>query len=409
MVEPCVESTAAARSRGEPGRGPGRVAGFFRRFGARSWIAVGVIAAAVAAGLAPTPAPWVEHAYSRQWYLAWQNVVTPVSSLFGFSLLDPAAVVGVLGIGGGWWRGLRRAGATWRQRTAAVARLTLHTVAVAAALYLVFLTMWGLNYRREPLTAKLDYDAARISSASLAALAGESVDRLNALHGPAHGAGPWPAFDDLPERLGPAFDRVQRRLGAGRPAAAGRPKATLLTAYFRRAGIDGMLSPFSLEVLVNGNVLPFERPFLVAHEWSHLAGYANESEASFVGVLICLAGDAQSRYSAWLYLSSQLVRHLPPDVRERVWAGLADGPRADLRAIAARLREAVPVVRRNANRVYDRYLRANRVEAGIASYGLVVDLLLGTDGTPVWRELAGPLDAPGAVRPLPSRRRETLR
>lgn len=362
---------------------------------------MGVIAAAVAAGFAPTPASWVEHAYSRQWYLAWQNVVTPVSSLVGFSLLDPAAVIGVLGIGGGWWWGLRRAGATWRERTAAVARLTLHTAAVSAALYLVFLAMWGLNYRREPLTAKLDYDAARISSASLAALAGESVDRLNALHAPANGAGPWPAFEDLPERLGPAFDRVQRRLGAIRPAAAGRPKATLLTAYFRRAGIDGMLNPFSLEVLVNGTLLPFERPFLVAHEWSHLAGYANESEASFVGVLICLAGDAQSRYSAWLYLSSQLVRPLPPDVRERVWAGLADGPRADLRAIAARLREAVPVVRRSASRVYDRYLRANRVEAGIASYGLVVDLLLGTDGTPVWRELAAPIDAPGDVGPLP--------
>ena len=386
------------------------MAGLFRRFGARSWIAVGVIAAAAAAGLAPTPASWVEHTYSRQWYLAWQNVVTPVSSLVGFSLLDLLAVIGVLGIGVGWWRGLRRAGATWRERTAAVARLTLHTAAVVGRA----LSRLPGNVGPQLPARAADGQAglrrvARISSASLAALAGESVDRLNALHAPAHGAGPWPAFEDLPERLGPAFDRVQRRLGASRPAAAGLPKATLLTAYFRRAGIDGMLSPFSLEVLVNGTVLPFERPFLVAHEWSHLAGYANESEASFVGVLICLAGDPQSRYSAWLYLSSQLVRHLPPDARDRVWAGLADGPRADLRAIAARLREAVPVVRRSANRVYDRYLRANRVEAGIASYGLVVDLLLGTDGTPVWRELAGPIDAPSAVGPPPPRRRETLR
>ena len=370
---------------------------------------MGAIAAAVVAGLSPTPASWVEHSYSRQWYPAWQNVVTPVSSLFGFSLLDLLAIGVVLGLAALWWRGLRRAGTTWRGRTAVVARLTLHTVAVSAALYLVFLAMWGLNYRREPLTAKLDYDAARVSPASLAALAAESVERLNALHAPAHGAGPWPAFEDLPERFAPAFDRVQRRLGARRPAVAGRPKATLLTAYFRRAGIDGMLSPFSLEVLVNGTVLPFERPFLVAHEWSHLAGYANESEASFVGVLICLAGDAQSRYSAWLHLSSQLVRHLPQDARERVRAGLADGPRADLRAIAARLRAAVPVVRRGASRVYDRYLRANRVAAGVASYGLVVDLLLGTDGTPVWRPLAGPIDAPGAGGPLPSRRREALR
>lgn len=377
-------------------------AGLVRRIGPGSWIAAGVIAAALVAALAPTSAAWVEQTYSRQWYVAAQRILTPVSALVPFSLLDVLAIAGLLGLGIWWWRGLRGAGTDWRSRSAVAARLMLHTAAAAAALYLVFLAMWGLNYRRMPLTAKLDYDAARISPEALASLAAESVDRLNALHAPA-AAEPWLSFGELPGRFGPAFDRVQRRLGARRPAVAGRPKTTLLTAYFRRAGIDGMLSPFTLEVLVNGTVLPFERPFLVAHEWSHLAGYANESEASFVGVLVCLAGDAQSRYSAWLYLSSQLVRHLPADARDRVWAGLDGGPRADLRAIAARLREAVPVVRRGASRVYDRYLRANRVAAGIASYGLVVDLLLGTDGTPTWRGLAGRIDASAAQPPAPRR------
>ena len=377
---------------------PAKLVALVRRAGAWTWVASGTIAAAAAAALAPTPAAWVEQAYSRQWYPIAQRVVTPVSGLVGFSLLDVLAIAGMLGLGFWWWRGLRRSGSERRGRAVALARLALQTAAFAAALYLVFLGLWGLNYRRAPLTAKLDYDTARISSEALVSLASESVDRLNALYEPAT-AEPWPSFGELPARFGSAFDVVQRRLGAVRPAVAGRPKATLLTAYFRRAGIDGMISPFSLEVLVNGTVLPFERPFLVAHEWSHLAGYADESEASFVGVLICLAGDAQSRYSAWLYLSQQLVRHLPQGERERVWAGLDGGPRSDLRAIAARLREAVPVVRRSASRVYDRYLRANRVDAGIASYGLVVDLLLGTDGTPTWRELAGPIEAESALRP----------
>lgn len=368
------------------------------------WMAFGVIVAAAVAALVPTPAAWVEQAYSRQWYLVVQRILTPVSGVVGFSLLDVLAVVGLLGLGCWWWRDLRRTpGSARRARAVGLTRLALHTAAAAAVLYLVFLALWGLNYRRMPLTDKLDYDAARISPPALVSLASESVERLNALHAPA-AAEPWPTLEAHPERFGAAFELVQRRLGASRTALAGRPKTTLLTAYFRRAGIDGMLSPFTLEVLVNGAVLPFERPFLVAHEWSHLAGYADESEASFVGVLICLAGDVQSRYSAWLFLSQQLVRHLPADARERVWAKLDDGPRADLRAIAARLREAVPVVRRGASRVYDRYLRANRVAAGIASYGLVVDLLLGTDGTPTWRGLAGSIDAPSDL-PSPALRR----
>jgi hypothetical protein len=369
----------------------------------RPWVAAATIAAAAMAALAPISAVWVEETYSRQWYPAVQRMLTPVSGLVGFSLLDGLAIAAALGLAAWWWRGVRGAAAGWRARVAVVFRLTLHTAAAAALVYLVFLAMWGLNYRRVPLTAKLDYDAARIAPEALAALAAESVERLNALHAPA-AAAPWPSFAELPERFGPAFERVQRRLGAARTAVAGRPKATLLTAYFRRAGIDGMLSPFSLEVLVNGTLLPFERPFLVAHEWSHLAGYANEAEASFVGVLICLAGDAQSRYSAWLYVSQQLVRHLSREDRDRVWGGLDDGPRNDLRAIAARLQEATPVVRRTANRVYDRYLRANRVDAGIASYGLVVDLLLGTDGTATWRGLIGPPGVRSAASPPAPRR-----
>ena len=362
--------------------------------------AVAVIAAALAVALVPTPASWVERVYSTQWYLVGQRSFTGVSSLVGFSLLDPLAAGFLAGLAVWWWRSLRRSGRGFRRRGIAVARMTFHTVAVAAALYLVFVAMWGLNYRREPLAARLDFDRARISPEALASLSAESVRRLNALYAPAHAAAPWPAFDELPERLGPAFERVQRRLGAVRTAVAGRPKATLLTAYFRRAGIDGMMSPFSLEVLVNHAVLPYERPFLVAHEWAHLAGYADEAEANFVGVLVCLAGDVQSRYNVWLFLSQRLVRHLPPADRDRVWAGLAGGPRQDLQAISARLREAVPAVRRGFTRTYDRFLRANRVDAGIASYGLVVDLLLGTDGTPTWRELAGEID-PASARPPP--------
>jgi hypothetical protein len=62
-----------------------------------------------------------------------------------------------------------------------------------------------------------------------------------------------------------------------------------------------------------------------------------------------------------------------------VVAALIDGPRADLRAIAARLaRDVSPKVSAAGWRVYDQYLKANRVEAGTASYAQVVRLVLGT-------------------------------
>ncbi len=349
-------------------------------------VSLAVIGCAVLTAVAPTPAGWVERLYSHQLYPLAQNAVTRVSSLVAFALFDVLLVLGVVGLGVWWWRSLGRAGRDGRTLGRAVGRQLFRTTVLAAGAYLLFVAIWGLNYRRVPLASKLDYEQSRVSPAALADLAAESIRRVNGLYGPARATG-WTGLGELTTRLSPAFDRVQRRLGATRTAVPGVPKTTVLTAYFQRAGIDGMLNPFSLEVLVNDTVLPYERPFVVAHEWAHLAGYANEAEASFVGWLTCLAGNDQSRYSGWLYLAQRLVPALPETARADVWAALDDGPRAHIRAIAARLDRTVPIISRNARRVYDRFLRANRVDEGIASYGLVVDLVLGTEGTAIWRGL----------------------
>jgi len=334
-----------------------------------------LIGLAATLAVVPTPTAWVEALYSRQLYLLSQNLLTPISSLTGVALFDLLLAAAVVALPWWWVRALRRAAPDGRWR--AVGQMSLNTVAIAAATYLVFLLIWGLNYRREPLTAKLDYQPDRVSSRALAGLANEAVERLNTLHPQAH-AQPWSDLDELPARLGPAFEQVQRDLGVSRTAVTGLPKPTLLTPYFKRAGVDGMINPFSLEVLVNSTVLPFERPFVVAHEWAHLAGYANESEASFVGWLTCLSGDAGSRYSAWVFLFPHLLRHLGREQRDRLWQEIDAGPMEDFRAVSDRVSQAVPLVRNGANRVYDRYLRANRVDDGIASYGAVVDLVLGS-------------------------------
>jgi hypothetical protein len=133
-------------------------------------------------------------------------------------------------------------------------------------------------------------------------------------------------------------------------------------------------------VLINSEVLPFERPFIVAHEWGHLAGYAAESEASFLGWVTCLHGDAQAQYSGWLRLFLSLASDVPPvDYRAAV-ERLDAQPRADLSAVVSRFRQSQPVVRHAAERVYDRFLKANRLAAGVRSYDQVVTLILGTRG-----------------------------
>ena len=79
-------------------------------------------------------------------------------------------------------------------------------------------------------------------------------------------------------------------------------------------------------------------------------------------------------------------------------ARLEAGPRADRQAIVERVR--LQVNRRLSAaglKVYDRYLKANRIEAGAASYGEVVRLVLGVRFGPSWTpQRARPADRHGA-------------
>jgi hypothetical protein len=99
-----------------------------------------------------------------------------------------------------------------------------------------------------------------------------------------------------------------------------------------------------------------------------------------------MAGEPPIRYSGWLFLYSEVVAGLPGRIRSELNAQLDPGPRDDLRAIAERLRRNIkPVVSRAGWQAYDRYLKANRVEAGRASYAEVVRLILGTRFAEDWR------------------------
>ena len=138
-----------------------------------------------------------------------------------------------------------------------------------------------------------------------------------------------------------------------------------------------MINPIALESIVHPDLLPFERTFVAAHEWAHLAGFADESEANFVGWLTCIQAAVPAQYSAWLNLYWLIGVEVTPEERKELWDAVAEGPRQDVQAITDRLqRGQLPFLRNASWRVYDRYLRANRVEEGIRSYGQVINLVL---------------------------------
>jgi hypothetical protein len=332
-----------------------------------------VVIAALAAALVPIPPAFVERWYSNGLYLGLQPCITRVSNLAPVALLDVGAAIFLIGI-------VIVLSRRWRARGLAEAsRRTLVSVVVCAAVcYLWFLSFWGLNYRRVPLEQKVSYDQSRVSRDHALTFGRLAVEQVNALQAISVSS----SNDD--RELSLAFADVERGLGATKHALVAQPKPSVLTWYFRKAAIDGMTDPFFLEVILHPDLLPFERPFVLAHEWAHLAGYAVESEANFVAWLACVRGSPRARYSGWLSAYEHVAAALPRDDRRALGAALTRAVRADLADASQRLARSTPAVRTAARGAYDTYLRANRIEEGIANYNAVVRLMLGTSFDSRW-------------------------
>lgn len=352
------------------------------------WWRHGLVALAVIAAVVPLPAAPVDRWYSGWFFPFIQPAVTAASNQVPFAVFDlllvaVASTVPLI---------LFRAARAWpRVRWRALGQGAAALVVLAAVLFLWFWIIWGLNYRRTPLDERLARATAASPDDAVLALATRAVAEVNRFHGPAHDAGFGGAFEREP-RFRAAFSATMRALGHSAAVEPGRLKRSIVGPYFRWAGVDGMISPFTLEVLGNPDLLPFEQPFVAAHEWGHLAGFGDEAEASFIGWVTCMHGDVPMQYSGWLFLLWQARAEVAPARRAQLDTALDPGPRADMRAVMARLeRGTKPRLRRVSWAAYDQYLKANRVQEGIRSYSRVLELLAHTRFDERWTpQLAEP-------------------
>jgi Zn-dependent protease with chaperone function len=335
----------------------------------------GVSAIAVVTAVAPWPADLIERHFANGLYAHVQPVVTSWSNGTSVSLFDLLIGALIVTLAVVTVRGGRRAVGT--RSVVPLVHTILALAAVTSVVYLWFVLAWGLNYGRPPLERQIGVDASRVHITAVRALAARAAGEVNRLHGPAHAAG-FPRAGEIPAALVTALHDTERQLGRPGRVTPSRPKRTLLGVFFRSAGVDGMHAPFLFETLLNPHLTPPERPAVIAHEWAHLAGYAPESEASFVGLLTALRADAPSQYSAWLALFDHAASALPRAEHRELIALLNEGPKADRQAIAARMRARVEAVSKVSWEAYDRYLKAQGVAEGIQSYSGVVRLLLGS-------------------------------
>ena len=89
-----------------------------------------------------------------------------------------------------------------------------------------------------------------------------------------------------------------------------------------------------------------------------------------------MTGDPALAYSAHFFVVLETASLLRREEWRAIRSSFSPGVVADIEALRARLSRQQPVVRDTAFKVYDGYLKSNRVEDGIRSYSRVVRVLL---------------------------------
>jgi Protein of unknown function (DUF3810) len=344
------------------------------------WLDIVVIVAAVVLQIVPIPQDWIENAYANGFYAAMARTFVPLSNNVSFAIGDVLSISIIVALIVYWIGRFRNSrGRRW----AAFAAALFGTLGFAATLALWFDVSWALNYRRAPIIARVVFDPARVNAQSVAAFSKRIVDDLNATAPRAHELNE--PSDRMQVALVRAYEPVVNRLGDVWTVNVSRPKTTLLQPWFAAAGIGGQWDPFAYETIVNADFLPFELPFALSHEWGHVAGFGDESDANLIAALTCMRStDPLVHYSGliWTY------GFLPDSEKQRL--KVSPLVYADLVASRDRfLRHYNPKIYSFQWFAYDKFLRANRVSRGVVSYSLFVQMLVGMqidrDGLPVVR------------------------
>jgi len=326
-----------------------------------------IVAALLAMFVAPAQT-FLNGFYADTFYPKVQTTATTLTNHVPFALSDCLLVIVAVGLIVRWIVELRRRRA-WRT----LGHLVLHTLATLSVIYLWFLVDWGWNYDRPSLGTTLHYEAASVDRLALEALELRAVRALDDASVAAHRE--RDANADIQPALIAAERSVLGTLGINHKVVPTRPKRSIMDWYFTATGVTGMFVPFTYETYLASDLLWFEYPFTLEHEWGHVAGIARESDANFVASLATLqSSDAILRYSGLLIVYGALPR-MP-----RADALLSKLVLSDYGAMRRRDAQHIkPLAFKIAWGTYDRYLKAQHVSTGVVNYTEYVRLLLGTE------------------------------
>ncbi|WP_426349853.1 DUF3810 domain-containing protein [Alloiococcus sp. CFN-8] len=251
-------------------------------------------------------------------------------------------------------------------------------------LYILFMVLWGFNYQRQPLSDTLGYSSNSFITSDLYNLCDHLIERANILR--AEQVEDEKGVTAVPGGYKEVFTRLQdsyKQAGKEYKVFSGHygsAKAIAISPLMSYTGITGMYMPYTGEANVNYNIPPFMWASTAAHEMAHQRGFAREDEANYIAYLVCSFSEEEDiQYSgvflALIYSMNAMYREDQESyyqLRDKYSQGLL----RDMKYNSDFWDKYQGRAEEISNNINDSYLKGNRQEDGVKSYGRMVDLLL---------------------------------
>jgi hypothetical protein len=246
-----------------------------------------------------------------------------------------------------------------------------------------FYFLWGFNYDRPPVTARVSFMIDQIQEAAFMEECKQQVVILNTLRTQYAevinlNIDEYP-FEHIVDQIVNEAMEIGHQYGfstRGEPVVRYlKPDGVLL-----RIATAGFYNPYSGECNIDNGLYEIQKPFVTAHEIFHGLGVTGEGDCNFLAYVLCHSSkDPFIRYSGelgyWRYLAGPL-RRTDPTLSETLWNQLDPLVMEDFRNIRERLNKYPDIAPKLRNAFYSTYLRTNKISDGLANYDNIVKMVI---------------------------------